>query len=290
MLPAQPGANSGDHGAPEREWAYPGGVGNLSAHRGTRTMIAALGLALVYCVNGCGASADTETSRRFQAAEDAFASATTAEDYLRAAALYQEILDSGFASGAVLYNQGNAFIRAGQRGRAIAAYRQAHRYRPRDPFLDANLRSARGNSALPVTRTSALEYVLFWQQWISYPEKFALTTLGLVCMAVVGVAMSFTDGQRLLRRVLLILLVLTSLLALSTSFDWYRYAQVQNGVVVAEETIARKGNAESYEPAFTQPVVEGTEFVVVETRGNWLEIRVPSVGVGWIPDSAGVVY
>ena len=43
---------------------------------------------------------------------------------------------------AVLYNQGNAWMRAGATGRALAAYRQAQRYRPRDPYLAANLQNA----------------------------------------------------------------------------------------------------------------------------------------------------
>ena len=59
--------------------------------------------------------------------------------------MYQAILDRGYVSGVVLYNQGNAFMRAGQRGRAVAAYRQARRYLGPDPFLEANLAYALGN-------------------------------------------------------------------------------------------------------------------------------------------------
>ena len=40
------------------------------------------------------------------------------------------------------YNLGNAYFRAGEYGRAIAAYRKAKPYRPRDPYLEANLRQA----------------------------------------------------------------------------------------------------------------------------------------------------
>ena len=83
-------------------------------------------------------------AQTFQAAQQAFDKAQTPDDFLRAASLYQEILDAGLVSGAVLYNQGNAFLRGGHRGRAIACYRQAQRYRPRDPWLDHNLRCALG--------------------------------------------------------------------------------------------------------------------------------------------------
>ena len=95
---------------------------------------------------GCARSPDMESAQQFQAAQATFDAAETPEDFLRAAGLYQAILDRGYQSGAVLYNQGNAFMRAGQRGRAIACYRQAQRYRPRDPYLDHNLRYALGSS------------------------------------------------------------------------------------------------------------------------------------------------
>ena len=87
----------------------------------------------------------------------------------------QEILDRGLLSGAVLYNQGNAFMRAGQRGRAIAAYRQARRYlgpiRSWRPIWPTPWEIS------PARRRPLVEHLLFWQDWISYPAKFQLSGL-----------------------------------------------------------------------------------------------------------------
>ena len=93
---------------------------------------ACLLLGLLACA-GCGQIASLETARAFQQAQEVFDRAQSPDDYLKAAARYQSIRESGVVSGAVLYNQGNAYMRAGQRGRAIAAYREALRYRPRTP-------------------------------------------------------------------------------------------------------------------------------------------------------------
>src|SRR4029077_10845798 len=73
---------------------------------------------------------------------EVFDSAKTPQDYAESAALLESLLADGFRNGAVYYNLGNAWFRAGQYGRAIAAYRKAKAYRPRDPYLDANLRQA----------------------------------------------------------------------------------------------------------------------------------------------------
>ena len=66
----------------------------------------------------------------------------------------------------------------------------------------------------------------------------------------------------------------------------YRQRKVKEGVVIAEEIVGRKGNSESYEPSFKEPLHAGTEFTVVEQRGAWLEIRLANGMSTWIPEDA----
>ena len=73
---------------------------------------------------------------------EVFDAAKTPADYRESADLLESLLADGFRNGAVYYNLGNAYFRAGEYGRAIAAYRKAKPYRPRDPYLEANLRQA----------------------------------------------------------------------------------------------------------------------------------------------------
>src|SRR5580765_1961801 len=55
--------------------------------------------------------------------------------YAMAATAYEKLLQSEPASPALYFNLGNAWFKAGQSGRAIAAYRQAEMLAPRDPNL-----------------------------------------------------------------------------------------------------------------------------------------------------------
>lgn len=244
-------------------------------------------LLFVVCA-GCAKRADLEALRTFQAAQDAFDSAGSPEDFLRAAGLYQEILDRGVVSGAVLYNQGNAFMRAGRRGRAVAAYREAMRYRPRDPKLQANLSSALGGQN-PSRRRPMIETLLFWQDWLSYPEKFYLVAAAAGTTFALGVLWLFV-WPRLFARLAISGAAVTLLLAFSAGYDWYRFDHTVSGVIVEKEVIARKGNAASYEPAFTKALTEGTEFRLVERRGDWLLVRLQGTQEGWVPEEAGVLY
>ncbi|MBI3271505.1 MAG: hypothetical protein HYZ53_21120 [Planctomycetes bacterium] len=281
-------------------------IADVPIVRAVAAVLACLVLALLA---GCGAP-DLDVSRKFQAAQEAFNHAAAPEDFLRAAALYQELLDAGIVSGAVLYDQGNAFMRAEKRGRAIAAYRRAQRYRPRDPYLEANLRLALGSDAAASStaagatsatgattagasldgRRGFLDQLLFWQGWLSYPEKFDLLVGFSAVAFLLGLASLVRPGRPALRRAVVAALALALLAAVTVARDAYANDFVRHGVVVVKEVVARKGNATSYEPAFTAPLAEGAEFTLLEARGEWLLIRLSGGPEGWIPADAAVTY
>jgi tetratricopeptide (TPR) repeat protein len=245
--------------------------------------------ALAFWISGCRGAPDLESSHKFRAAQEAFDEATAPQDFLRAATQYQEIRDLGIESGALLYNQGNAFMNAGERGRAIACYRQAQRYRPRDPYLDANLKYALGPLSARPTNRSVLDHLFFWQDWISYPGKFQLTAACGAAALLLGVAALFVRF-RVIVYLAWVAVLLTFVTAFSAAYDWHRYERTQRGVIVDDEVTARKGNADTYDPAFTEPLSEGTEFQVLERRGGWLLIRLPGSQEGWVESRSLVVY
>ena len=239
----------------------------------------------VLVLPGCQAGMDLEAIRRFEAAEKTFAQADSADDFLRAAAIYQEITDSGVESGIVYFNQGNAFMKADERGRAIAAYRRGQRLRPRDPLLDANLRTA-FNGRVP--ERPLFERICFWQNSISYGEKFFITTVLLVAAVLFSLLANLFASAAWLRRVSVGLLVPAVVFAASSAYDWYRFDYLRHGVAISE-VIARKGNSERYEPAFTKPLAEGSEFVVTGDQSGWVKVSLPQAEA-WVPAEAVVVY
>jgi hypothetical protein len=82
----------------------------------------------------------------------------------------------------------------------------------------------------------------------------------------------------------------TVLVAGSAVHDWYRFDVLERGVVIGADVVARKGNAESYEPAFTEPLADRTEFRVLERRAPWIHIQLAGGQRGWIPAAAAVTY
>jgi uncharacterized protein YgiM (DUF1202 family) len=46
--------------------------------------------------------------------------------------------------------------------------------------------------------------------------------------------------------------------------------------------VARKGNSETYEPSFKDPLHSGTEFTLIEDRGDWYQIELADARTCWV--------
>jgi tetratricopeptide (TPR) repeat protein len=137
-------------------------------------------IVLIYCMlpgEAVAAGAGTR-QRTFLRALEVFDAAKSPREYRESATLLESLLADGFRNGAVYKNMGNAYFRAGEYGRAIAAYRKAKPYRPRDSYLEANLRQALSAAPghLPEPPPPWWTHVLFWSGLLSFPEKAYATS------------------------------------------------------------------------------------------------------------------
>jgi uncharacterized protein YgiM (DUF1202 family) len=83
--------------------------------------------------------------------------------------------------------------------------------------------------------------------------------------------------------------VLCVALMVSVSVDWHAQHYILEGVVIQDDVIVRKGNGEGFEPQFVEPLHQGVEFTLIETRGSWYHIRLPNGEQGWLPASAAAL-
>ncbi|MGD0088772.1 MAG: tetratricopeptide repeat protein [Planctomycetota bacterium] len=220
--------------------------------------------------------------RTFVHALEVFDEAKTPQEYGQAAALWESLLADGYQNGAVYYNIGNAYMKAGEYGRAIAAYRKGRYYRPRDPYLEANLNQALALAPgrLPETPAPWWQHVLFWSGWLSYPEKF------LAVVAVFGAACAVAAAGLLLRKRRAYwgcgaLATVALFLSADAALAYLDVAESRKAVIVTE-TVARKGMGEKYEPAFDKPLKDGAEFTIIGRSGQWVLGHFEGIGDGWL--------
>jgi len=220
--------------------------------------------------------------RTFLRALEVFDAAKTPQDYGESAALLESLLADGFRNGAVYYNLGNAYFRAGQYGRAIAAFRKSKAYRPRDPYLEANLRQALSVAPgrLPEPPSPWWRHVLFWSGWLSFPEKAYGAFAGFMLAAVAACAALFLRRPRAYWASAALVLC-ACVLSLDAGLA---YADISSSrhAVVTDETTARKGIGKDYEPAFDQPLKDGAEFTILSESGDWVFGHFEGIGDGWL--------
>ncbi|MFP6663263.1 MAG: BatD family protein [Deltaproteobacteria bacterium] len=149
----------------------------------------ALGLVfLLACSSTPFALADpiaAELAGKFQAANEAFAVGRFGEAADRLAAVARQ----GGVSANLLFDLGNAALRAGRPGEAILAYERARLLAPRDSAIQANLRQARQVAELPAPEEDAwtrLADQLSPDDWALAATAVLFLTCLLVLLATLG--------------------------------------------------------------------------------------------------------
>ncbi|QXD14535.1 BatD family protein [Rhodocaloribacter litoris] len=222
----------------------------------------------------------TEAVRHFDAGNRLYAEG----DYRGALEAYERALATGFASGALYLNLGNAYYRLDELGQAIRYYEKARRLLPESREVSHNLRITRSRAVDQFSQVP----VPFWRGW----WQKAVAALGARGFFLVGLSGYLTAlglaGLRIWRarphawhRRMLTLAALVGGVGLVAAFG----ASVaeeggRRAVVVVEQVELRTRPGETGEAALT--VHEGLVVDVTGEDGGWIAVRLPNGVTGWL--------
>lgn len=208
-----------------------------------------------------------------------------------AARRFQQLADDGVANAKLEYNLGNAYLQAGDVGRAVLHYRTAERLDPADARLRHNLEYARSlvRSRIPPTASRALtDALLGWHRAVPLRVR-SWTFLAAWGALWLALAANMLRPRPRWRWSAAAAAALCLPAGTSVAADLFR-GPPGEGVVIADEVVVRKGNSLGFEPQFQEPIHSGVEFRIQETRGDWLLIELPDGKTGWIPaGGAGIL-
>lgn len=209
--------------------------------------------------------------------------------FAEAAAAYQRLIDGGQHSVTLFFNLGNAWFKAGQAGRAIAAYRQAEQLSPRDPSVQFNLAFARKSvtsgepaaaplldrliGGLTLNEWTVLTMSAFWAAWL-------LLAVGELRPSLRGPA----------RRQAALVAVAGLLLAAATALSASRTLRSTDAVVVVPSAVVRAGPLE--EAKVLHQLRSGTEVSILDQKQlttaagpqTWFQVRSRSAEIGWMKE------
>ena len=208
-------------------------------------------------------------------------------DYAAAVQEYEQLLRSGLESGNLYFNLGNAYFKAGDKGKAILNFERARRLMPTDPDLRANLAYAQS-----LTEASPCMPPL-WQR-VTFPLAHRMATNRFATIASASYTLLFAAliGYRLWPRrprwlryvtfalVAGVLVIATSLLHQVFAEDWQ-----QQAVVIADGDTPTR-----FEPAPNGTVhfvlKQGALVHVTEARAEWLQVERCDGRRGWVARDA----
>jgi len=222
-----------------------------------------------------------EASRFFQQASQLEDEAQSADLYRKAQIRFEKLVADGVVNGKLYYNLGNTYFRLHDLGRAVLNYRRALRYLPEDDNLRQNLQAARNQQQdriEPKQEAMIIKTLLFWHYDLSPRAR-------LILLVMVNLGLWGGLGLRVYRQQgqwwpLAVALLLTMMMTGSLLYD--HFGRHANGVLVAAETMARKGDGLAYGPSFSAPLHAGLEFSLVEKRGEWLYIELADGRRCWV--------
>ncbi|MBR0459844.1 MAG: hypothetical protein IJJ26_11460, partial [Victivallales bacterium] len=212
--------------------------------------------------------------------------AAAIQKWQMAAARLERLDNEGkLSNGPLFYNLGNIHFRLGHIGDAILYYRRAELYTPNDTNLRENLafvRRSRQDNIPEQEAKRVLKTLFFWHY------DFAIRTRENITILLFGILFSLLTfrlfhHRRWLTALSLTVAAFTLVSTASITISLYSFYHNRPGVITANEVTARKGNSNSYEPAFETPLHAGTEFTLLEQRPQWLHIQLPNGQQCWLP-------
>lgn len=195
-----------------------------------------------------------------------------------AATLYEKILDAGGQSAALLFNYANAEFKAGNLGRAIAAYRRAALLAPRDAEIRANLQFVRNQVQGSTLHESR------WRQWLG---GLTLNEWTLLAAGAFWLTLLLLAARQLrpavrarLKGATSLLAILTILFGAALTLQAAEHFSRQTAVALSPEVTARSGPFDEAQSAFTAR--DGAELVVLDRHGDWVQVRDGAGKIGWV--------
>ena len=257
----------------------------MQRYRIAKRFMAVVVSLMAWCGVGVAAEYDV-AEQQWQRANTLY----TAGDYNGAVMVYDSIVGEGVVSHKLFYNLANAYFKSGKVGEAILYYHKAAKLAPNDDDIAYNLAYAQSFTKdnieeLPRSFVSnAIESVrnlMSSNAWAVL--SLVLLALGLACGVVFVVA-----ARRSVRKSTfvgaVVLMVATLICVAFGGAERREILSTDEAVVLSSAAAVKSSPERTSKDLFI--LHEGTKVEVLDSFGEWREIRIADGNKGWIQHSA----
>lgn len=207
-------------------------------------------------------------------------------NYDSAIVIYDKILDAGLESVPVFYNMGNAYYKLHDYPMAIYCYEKALKLDPSEEDVQTNLAIANAAIVDKIEPMPQSFIVRWWHNLRSAlsGDQWAWCSIGAFAVLLLMLFL-FLRARKVGLRKLGFFMGLLFLIAfgLSVVFAWQlkQIADTQDQAIVMTPTVTVKSSP-STNSVDLFVLHEGAKVEVMDTQGEWAQIRIANGSVGWL--------
>lgn len=221
------------------------------------------------------------------------------DDFLNAAALYQQAIDSLGPSAERYYNLGNAYYRSGLIGMAIVNYERAHRINPSDKDISENLEFVKSQTKDLIPESNSL----FGGAADSisqniHPNVWAWIALICFILALCGIGVYFLAANVLLRKIGFFgcgILIVVCIIANIFAWRGTRKATATNEAIVVSPSVILSTTPRQPKDRTEEALLlhEGAKVYILDSISTgktdeniWYDVKIDNDHRAWIQASA----
>jgi tetratricopeptide (TPR) repeat protein len=218
-------------------------------------------------------------------------SAYAKNDFKRAIALYEQVLNDEGESADIYYNLGNSYYKDKQIARAVLNYERALLLQPGDADIRFNLEVARSKTVDKVTEVHKVFFVEWFDDLVHSMSEHAWAVWAILCfvLGLVGWTTYFLARPLVWRKVgfaagivLWVVCLVTNVCASQQKED--RLVR-DTAIIMAPSITVTSTPSESGTQLFQ--LHEGRKVTIKDnSMKEWKEIKLEDGNVGWVPASA----
>jgi tetratricopeptide (TPR) repeat protein len=211
-------------------------------------------------------------------------------EYEKAVETYQSIVDSGYASGELYYNLGNAYYKSHNITMALVNYERAAILKPKDKDIQHNLEVAR---EFVVDRIEVLPEFFLVRAHVNFVKTFDADVWAIISILTFFLALGLLLVYFLSRRLGLrqisfwssMLFIFISGSTLLFAYQQNRMITKHNQALILTPSVAIKSSPDENSGTDLFLLHEGTKVTVDDELGDWREVVLSDGNRGWLKES-----